>query len=110
MAEARRGHASRALHTVPGTGVQFQRVMGFRTSSGSLLIGIACAAVGCQKADSTDVRTAGIYAEFIVSAQSTTAAKVDASLWVGGPLSNTYLTLTGPDRLTTYVGSAAFPM
>lgn len=31
-------------------------------------------------------------------------------MWVGGALSNTYLRLTGPDHLTTYVGSAAYPM
>ena len=30
----------------------------------SLLLGIAWAAVGCQKINSTDVRTAGVYAEF----------------------------------------------
>ena len=56
------------------------------------------------------MRTAGVYAEFTVTAQSTTEAKVDATLWAGGALSNTYLALTGPDRLTVYVGSAAYPM
>lgn len=76
----------------------------------SLLLGIASGAGGCQKVDSTDVRTSGVYAEFIVTAQSTTEAKVDATLWVGGALSNTYLNLTGPDHLTAYVGSDAYPM
>jgi len=76
----------------------------------SLLLGIASGATGCQKVDSTDVRTSGVYAEFIVTEQSATEAKVDATLWVGGALSNTYLKLTGQDRLTVYVGSASYPM
>jgi hypothetical protein len=46
----------------------------------------------------------------MASEHSTTEANVDATLWVGGALSNTYLRLTGPDHLTTYVGSAAYPM
>lgn len=29
---------------------------------------------------------------------------------MGGVLSNTYLRLTGPDHLTAYVGSTAYPM
>jgi hypothetical protein len=76
----------------------------------SLLLGIASAALGCQKVDSTDVRTSGVYAEFIVTEHSDTEARVDATLWVGGALSNTYLTLTGPDHLTAYVGSDAYSM
>jgi len=76
----------------------------------SLLLGIAWGAVGCQKVDSTSVRTSGVYAGFIVSAQSTTKANVDATLQVGGALSNTFLKLTGPDHLTAYVGSNAYPM
>jgi hypothetical protein len=76
----------------------------------SLLLGTAWAAMGCQEIDSTNVRTAGVYAQFTVTAQSTTEAKVDATLWAGGALSNTYLALTGPDHLTVYVGSAAYPM
>jgi hypothetical protein len=75
-----------------------------------LLLGLAQGAVGCQQVDSANVRTPGIYAEFIVTEHSTTEANVDATLWVGGALSNTYLRLTGPDRLTTYVGSDAYPM
>ena len=67
-------------------------------------------AAGCQRINSTDVRTSGIYAEFIVTGQSTTEAKVDATLWAGGALSNTDLALTGPDHLTAYVGSTAYPM
>jgi len=76
----------------------------------SLPIGMMWVAMGCQKVDSTDVRTPGIYAEFIVTGQSTTEAKVDATLWVGGALSNTYLTLTGQDHLTAYMGSNSYPM
>jgi hypothetical protein len=75
-----------------------------------LLLGTAGGAAGCQKIDSTDVRTSGVYAEFTVTAQSTTEAKVDATLWAGGALSNTYLALTGPDHLTAYLGSIAYPM
>lgn len=76
----------------------------------SPLLGIAWAAVGCQKIDSTDVRTSGVYAEFTLTAHSTTEAKLDATLWAGGALSNTYLALTGPDHLTAYLGSNAYPM
>lgn len=76
----------------------------------SLILASAWGAVGCQKVDSTDVRTSGVYAEFTVTEHSTAEAKVDASLWVGGALSNTYLKLAGQDHLTVYVGSAAYPM
>jgi hypothetical protein len=76
----------------------------------SLLIATTWVAAGCQKVDSTDVRTSGVYAELIVTEQSTTEAKVDATLWVGGALSNTYLKLVGQDRLTVYVGATAYPM
>ena len=76
----------------------------------SLLLGIAWAAAGCQSIDSTDVRTSGVYAEFSLTTQSATEAKVDATLWAGGALSNTYLALTGPDHLTAYLGSNAYPM
>jgi hypothetical protein len=84
--------------------------MTFRTLPCWVLLGIAWGAVGCQKVNSTDVRTSGVYAEFVVTAQSTREAKVDATLWVGGALSNTYLALTGPDHLIAYVGSDAYPM
>ena len=76
----------------------------------SLLLGSAWGVAGCQKVESTDVRTSGVYAEFIVTEHSTAEAKVDASLWVGGALSNTYLKLVGQDHLTVYVDSAAYPM
>src|SRR5947208_1063493 len=76
----------------------------------SLLLGIASGAVGCQKVDSTDVRTSGVYAAFIVTEDPAAEATVDATLQVGGPLSNTYLELTGPDRLTAYLGSKVYPM
>ena len=75
-----------------------------------LLFGIAWGAAGCQEVDSTNVRTSGVYAEFSVTAQSTTEAKVDATLWAGGALSNAYLALTGPDHLTVYLGSNAYPL
>jgi hypothetical protein len=76
----------------------------------SLLLGVAWGVVGCQKVDSPDVRTSDVYAEFIVTEYSSAEARVDATLWVGGALSNTYLTLTGQDHLTTYVGSDLYPM
>src|SRR5204863_8022849 len=46
-----------------------ERAMGFGASRCLLvsgLLGTAWGAVGCQKVDSSDVRTAGVYAEFIV--------------------------------------------
>jgi hypothetical protein len=76
----------------------------------SLLLGIASGAVGCKKVNSTDVQTSGIYAQFTVSEHPTAQATVDATLQEGGPLSNTYLVLTGPDHLIAYVGSTVYPM
>jgi hypothetical protein len=75
-----------------------------------LLFAIACGGLGCQKVTSTDIRTSGIYAELLVHEHGSVEATVDATLWVGGALSNTYLALTGPDHLTAYVGDAVFPM
>ena len=76
----------------------------------SLLLEVAWGTAGCQKVNSTDVRTSGVYAEFSVTEHSATEATVDATLQVGGELSNTYLNLTGQDRLTVYVGTNAYPM
>jgi len=76
----------------------------------NLLLGVVWGAAGCQKVNSTNVRTSGIYADFSVAEHSATQAKVDATLQVGGASSNTYLSLTGQDRLTVYVGSNAYPM
>jgi len=77
----------------------------------SLLVGIAWGTVGCHKIDSTAVRTSRIYTELIVTEHSTAEATVDATLWEGDDaLSTTYLTLTGRDRLTAYLGSDVYPM
>ena len=75
----------------------------------SLLLGIAWGAVGCRKVDSTGVLTSQLYAQIVVREQST-GARVDATLWVGGALSNEALELTGPDHLDVHVGSDVYPM
>lgn len=66
---------------------------------------LALSAIGCQPADSSDVATHGIYADISVTAGDAGGSDVYTSLRVGGPLSNTYLELTGGDQLIAYTGS-----
>jgi hypothetical protein len=66
----------------------------------SLLL-LASLAAGCrQEVESTDIRTTGVYPVIDVTAEGSGTSRVLVKLKVGGPNSNTYLELTGPDRLT----------
>ena len=63
------------------------------------------AVVGCkEKVDSQDIRTHGVYASFSAVANGS-GTTVSAQLKVGGSNSNTYLELTGQDKLTATVGT-----
>jgi hypothetical protein len=62
-------------------------------------------AAGCrQEVESTDVRTSGVYPVIDVLAEGTGSSRVQVKLKVGGPVSNTFLELTGDDRLTATGG------
>jgi hypothetical protein len=66
----------------------------------SLLLSASLAA-GCrQEVESTDIRTTGVYPVIDVTAEGSGTSRVLVKLKVGGLNSNTYLELTGPDRLT----------
>ncbi len=60
--------------------------------------------VGCsEKVESSDIKTSGIYPEFLVTATGNGSSKIEVWLKVGGNNSNTFLELTGPDELTVTV-------
>ena len=62
-------------------------------------------AAGCrQKVESTDVRTSGVFPVVDVTADGSGSTRVEVKLKVGGRLSNTFLDLTGEDRLTATAG------
>lgn len=63
-----------------------------------LILGLCL--LGCSEdVESTDVRTSGIYPEFVVTANGDGTSRVEARLKVGGNNSNTFLDITGGDRL-----------
>jgi hypothetical protein len=65
----------------------------------------ASLAAGCkQEVESTDIRTSGVYPVIDVTAEGTGSTRVSVRLKVGGPASNTFLELTGPDKLTATMG------
>jgi hypothetical protein len=58
-------------------------------------------AAGCrQMVESTDVRTSGVFPVIDVTADGSGSTRVQVKLKVEGRLSNTFLDLTGDDRLT----------
>jgi hypothetical protein len=68
-------------------------------------------AAGCrQTVESTDVRTSGIYPDIDVVAEGTGSTRVQVRLKVGGPASNTFLDLTGDDRLQVTAGGVTKDM
>lgn len=70
----------------------------------SLLLSTGLAA-GCkQEVESTDIRTTGVYPVVDVTADGSGTTRVQVKLKVGGPASNTFLDLTGPDRLQATAG------
>ena len=71
-----------------------------------LCLGASLAVTGCssESTDSSNVKTAGIYADLSVDADSSSNAVVEAALKVGGSSSNTYLELVSGDVLTASNG------
>ena len=71
-----------------------------------LCLGTSLAVTGCssESTDSSNVKTAGIYADLSVDADSSSNAVVEAALKVGGSSSNTYLELVSGDVLTASNG------
>jgi hypothetical protein len=69
---------------------------------------LACAAVilaaGCEKVESTSVKTSGVYADLAATSYGEGTTEVEATLKVGGPLANVYLDLAGGDHLTARAG------
>ena len=62
-------------------------------------LGIAVA-TGCATVESDDVLTDGMYADMWVVAEGDGTSRAVATLRVGGELSNTFVELTGDDKLT----------
>ncbi len=76
----------------------------------SVLLSTAFAA-GCkQEVESTDIRTSGVYPVVDVTATGSGTTRVQVKLKVGGPASNTYLELVGPDRLQATMGGTTKDM
>jgi hypothetical protein len=62
-------------------------------------------AFGCtESVESEDVRTSGIYPEVMVTATGDGQSRVEVRMKVGGPSSNTYLDMTGDDKIEVTVG------
>ena len=70
----------------------------------ALVRGLALASVACtETVESSDIRTSGIYPEITVQATGSGSSTVTVRLKVGGDDSNTFLELTGDDRLEATV-------
>jgi len=67
-------------------------------------LSLALLLFACERVESTDVRTSGIYADLDVVARGDGDSTVSASLRVGGSLSNTYLELIDGDVLMAHQG------
>lgn len=71
-------------------------------------IGIVAVALGvlaaCTDIASEDLLTSGMYADIAVTATGTGTSEVGAILRAGGPLSTTFVELTGDDELTATLG------
>jgi len=76
-----------------------------RTNAFSFILLSIALAAGCkQEVESTDIRTSGVYPEVDVTATGTGTTRVQVRLKVGGPASNTFLDLVGPDHLQATMG------
>jgi hypothetical protein len=65
---------------------------------------LSLAVLGCSESvESTDVKTTGVYPEFVVTADGTGSSTIEAWLKVGGNNSNTFLELKAPDVLQVTV-------
>jgi hypothetical protein len=71
----------------------------------TIIAAVSLLAFGCtESVESNDVRTSGIYPEIAVTATGSGSSTVRVRLKVGGSNSNTFLDLTGDDKLTATVG------
>lgn len=61
---------------------------------------------GCtETVDSQNIKTPGISATIVATAESDTATTIVATLQVGGPSSNTYVNLEGGDQIFAAIGT-----
>jgi len=68
---------------------------------GLLMVGVV-AAIGCESVDSTNIDTAGIYAELSVTATGDGTSLVDATLLLGQGSAN-FLDLEGGDKISAWM-------
>jgi hypothetical protein len=77
-----------------------------RTLFGFALLGFAVVLAGCNETvDSTNIKTPGIAATIVATADSDSSTRVIATLQVGGPSSNTYVNLEGGDQIFAINGT-----
>jgi hypothetical protein len=85
-----------------------------RTNAPDLVVSLVlttCLAAGCrQQVESTDIRTSGVYPDIDVTADGSGSTRVQVRLKVGGAASNTFLDLTGEDRLQVTTGGVTKDM
>lgn len=62
------------------------------------VVALSVVALGCEKADSTDIKTSGMYATF-TAVNKGGATRVAGVLKTGGAVSNTFIQLGGNDKL-----------
>jgi len=71
-----------------------------------ITLGVSILAFGCtESVESEDIRTSGVYPEIMVTATGNGNSTVSVRLKVGGSNSNTFLDMTGEDRLEATVGA-----
>lgn len=64
------------------------------------LLGVGFFFLGCtQDVESDDIRTSGIYPEFVVTANGNGSSTAEARMRVGGSNSNTFLEMNGDDEI-----------
>jgi hypothetical protein len=70
-----------------------------------MIAAVSLLAFGCtESVESNDVRTSGVYPEIAVTATGNGSSQVRVRLKVGGSNSNTFLDMSGMDRLEATVG------
>jgi hypothetical protein len=70
-----------------------------------IILSVSLVSFGCtESVESEDIRTSGVYPEIMVTATGNGSSQVRVRLKVGGSNSNTFLDMTGQDRLEATVG------
>jgi hypothetical protein len=75
-----------------------------RKDSLILVAGLALVGTACEKVESEDVNTSGIYANIQVVANGDGQSQVIATLKVGGDTSNVFIDMSGDDKLEATSG------